>query len=104
MISATDKEMLLSQVSTLTEAMLKKASDEQWSALPELQKKRSELLVHIFPIKDNEVSTKCRSLLEKIIEYNQQLEHTCRDAQLNLQLELQNLNKNRKAVAAYQSS
>lgn len=101
---AAEKATLLRQAAELTSAMLQMAEARQWSGLPELQQKRAELLQQIFPISEAEQLDDCRILLESMIEQNQQLEHCCREAQQALQVELSGLNKNRKAVAAYQSS
>lgn len=95
---------LLQQAAHLTEDMLSKASNQKWSALPELQNQRAELLRQVFPWQEAEQTEVCRTLLEQLIDSNHRLETVCREAQQDLQIELSGLNKNRKAVAAYQSS
>lgn len=96
--------MQLRQAVDLTRAMLQMAQDRKWSALPEMQQKRAALLEQIFPLGEDQQTLDTRALLESMIADNQQLEQICRDAQQTLRLELSDLNKNRKAVAAYQSS
>ncbi len=97
-------DMQLRQAVDLTRAMLEVAQARKWSALPEMQQKRAELLEQIFPLDEAQRTPESRALLESMIADNQKLEHLCRDAQQTLRLELSDLNKNRKAVAAYQSS
>lgn len=101
---AIDQLMQLKQAADLTRAMLEMAQDKKWSVLPEMQQKRAALFEQIFPLTEAGQTDECRTMLQTMIENNQQLEQICRDAQQALQVELSGLNKNRKAVAAYQSS
>jgi hypothetical protein len=99
-----DKLALLQQAAVLTETMLHQAQSGEWSELPSQQEQRAALLTNIFPLAEDEQTERCRQLMISMIDHNQQLEALCRQAQQALQLELSGLNKNRKAVAAYQSS
>lgn len=99
-----DKLALLQQAVTLTQTMLLQAQAGEWSELATQQEQRAAILVSIFPLAEDEQTERCRQLIMSMIEHNQKLEALCRQAQQALQLELSGLNKNRKAVAAYQSS
>jgi hypothetical protein len=99
-----DKLALLQQAAALTETMLHQAQSGEWSELALQQEQRAAMLVSIFPLAEDEQSERFRELMMAMIDHNQQLEALCRQAQQALQLELSGLNKNRKAVAAYQSS
>jgi hypothetical protein len=101
---ADDALIPLRQAVDLTRAMLEMAQDHHWSSLPEMQQKRTLLLEQIFPLEEAQRTSQNRTLMETMIADNQQLERVCREAQQTLRLELSDLNKNRKAVAAYQSS
>jgi hypothetical protein len=101
---AGDKLVLLQQAVALTEAMLRDAEAENWSQLATQQEQRDALLATVFPLAEGEHSEAYRPLILSMIDTNQKLESVCRQAQQSLRLELQGLNKNRKAVAAYQSS
>lgn len=101
---ADNAVMQLRQAADLTRAMLEMAQEQTWSALPDMQQKRTLLLEQIFPLEQAQRTQQNRALMEKMINDNQQLERLCREAQQTLRLELGELNKNRKAVAAYQSS
>lgn len=100
----SDKLALLQQAAALTEAMLHQAQSGEWSELASRQEQRAAMLISIFPLAEDEQTERCRELMMSMIDHNQQLEALCRQAQQALQLELSGLNKNRKAVAAYQSS
>lgn len=102
-MSATKLERL-KQAAKLTDAMLLNAQSERWSELPSQQQEREALFLDIFPLDAVERTDDFRQIILTMIEQNQQLETVCRQAQKSLQLELSGLNKNRKAVAAYQSS
>jgi hypothetical protein len=99
-----NKVTQLKRAADLTSTMLQMAEDGQWSGLSEFQKQRTELLEQCFPLEADQQTANARVLIETMIQQNQQLEQLCRKAQQSLQLELQSLNKNRKAVAAYQSN
>lgn len=101
---AADPLTQLKQAADLTQAMLETAQQEKWSVLPEMHQKRAVLFEQIFPLSEAGQTDECRAILQTMIENNQQLEQICREAQQALQVELSGLNKNRKAVAAYQSS
>jgi hypothetical protein len=101
---ADNKLALLKQAVTLTETMLRHAEAGEWSELATHQEQRATLLASIFPLSEGEQSESYRSLIMTMIELNQKLEILCRQAQQTLQLELRGLNKNRKALAVYQSS
>lgn len=101
---ADNKLALLKQAVTITEIMLRHAEASEWSELSTHQEQRASLLTSIFPLPEDEQSESYRPLIMTMIELNQKLEMLCRQAQQTLQLELRGLNKNRKAVAAYQSS
>lgn len=94
----------LKRAADLTSTMLQMAEAGQWSGLSEFQKQRTEFLQQCFPLEADQQTADVRVVIETMIEQNQQLEQLCRKAQQSLQLELQSLNKNRKAVAAYQSN
>ena len=94
----------LQQALDLTGLMHALADAENWSGLPKLQQQRAELLAAVFPLDAAGDIEKIRPLLEQLIEQNHSLEQKCRQAQQCLQIELQGLNKNKKAVAAYHAS
>lgn len=98
------KLIQLKRAADLTSTMLQMAEAGQWSGLSEFQKQRTDLLQQCFPLDAEQQTLDVRAVVETMIEQNQQLEQLCRQAQQSLQTELQGLNKNRKAVAAYQSS
>jgi len=95
----------LKQVLQLTTQMDEQAQAEKWSTLPPLQVQRDELLSHIFPLKEQaDDSAEFRQILRHVIDLNEQLEKRCRYLHQNLRLQMSGLNKNKKAVAAYQST
>ena len=94
----------LQRAADLTSTMLQMAEARQWSGLSAYQVERTELLQQSFPLEPGQQTENSRILIENMIQQNQQLEQLCRDAQQSLQTELRGLNKNRKAVAAYQSN
>jgi hypothetical protein len=98
------KLALLQQAASLTEEMLHQAEASEWSELASKQEQRAALLADIFPLPDYEQTESSRQLILGMIDHNQKLETLCRQGQQALQLELRGLNKNRKAMAAYQSS
>lgn len=99
-----DKLIQLKRAADLTSTMLQMAEAGQWSALPDFQKQRAELLQQSFPLEAEQQTVEVRGVVEVMIEQNQQLELLCRKAQQALQTELTGLNKKRRAVAAYQSN
>jgi hypothetical protein len=94
----------LKQALHLTNTMYQQAQAENWSALPDLQQQRHVLLDAVFPVDAADNIDAIRPLLEQMIAMNQQLETCCKNARQALHVELNGLNKNKKAVAAYHSN
>lgn len=100
----TSKLASLEQALQLTYTMYQQAQEENWSALPELQQQRTDLLETVFPVDETDNISAIRPLLEQMIAMNQQVETSCKNARQAFQVELADLNKNKKAVAAYHAS
>jgi len=84
--------------------MQKKADTELWDEMIDLQQQRQPLFDAIFPLMDDESSDEIRTMLESIIEINNKLEQQCEQQKQVVKLQLQGMNKNKKAVNAYQST
>ena len=84
--------------------MQQKADAELWDEMSELQQQRQPLFAAIFPIADAESSNEIRTILETIIALNNKLEKQCEQQKQVVQLQLQGMNKNKKAVNAYQAT
>lgn len=84
--------------------MQDKADAELWDEMIELQQQRQPLFDTTFPITEAENTEEIRVMLESIIELNNKLEQQCEKQKQAVQLQLQGMNKNKKAVNAYQST
>jgi hypothetical protein len=93
----------LIKVTQLTEFMLQKADDEQWDELTKLEKHRASLLKAIFPIEQAQQQAELTQQLETLIKLNTKLEAQCKQNKQRLQLQIQGVSNNKKAIKAYQS-
>ncbi len=94
----------LNQALELTKLMQEKAQQADWDELNQLELKRQDLLAIIFPLKDSEVSANFSVGLQHLITLNSELQQFCQQKKHDLQLEIQGLNSNKKAINAYQSA
>ena len=94
------KYQALSEVLTLSESMLKKAEADLWEELIELEQQRQLLIESTFPI-DNAAENE-RTILQKIVELNKQLERQCITAKKEVQQQLLASSGKKKAMSAYQ--
>ena len=84
--------------------MQQKADTELWDEMIDLQLQRQPLFDAIFPISEDESIEEVRLILEALIELNNKLEQQCEQQKQAVQLQLQGMNTNKKAVNAYQST
>ncbi len=101
-MTSTSLEDLV-KVTQLTEFMLKKADEEQWDELTKLEQHRSSLLKAIFPIEQTQHQAELTQQLETLIILNTKLEAQCKENKQRLQLQIQGVSNNKKAIKAYQS-
>jgi len=97
-----ENRLALKSVLLLTQTMGKKAEDNQWDDLVDLEQQRQQLIETIFPLEPTDEES--RSILEQIVELNNRLESLCRNAKTEVQEQLQGFNSNKKAMNAYQLS
>ena len=88
----------------MTVQMKSKSEKELWDDVVEIEQQRRQLITVIFPLDDAGNTPEFRALLAKLIESNTQLEQYCKQQKQTLQLELQGMNKNKKALNAYRTS
>lgn len=93
----------LEQAAELTQLMQQQAEQANWDAVTEFEQQRQLIFKSIFPVNENEVSADLRQTLEKLINLNAELQRFCQQKKQDLQLEMQGLNKNKKAINAYKS-
>lgn len=93
------KDKTLSKVLDLSESMLKKAQAELWEELIELEQQRKLLIESTFPIQ-NEAQNE-RTILQKIVELNKQLERQCIIAKNQVQQQMLASSGKKKAMSAY---
>jgi ferritin-like metal-binding protein YciE len=98
-----DKAAAFKQLLELTEQMYQAAQNEQWASIAELHIKRIPLIEKVFPLESHEQHPALIPPMEKLVQLNEQVEAICKDARQSLQLELAGMNKNKKAVSAYQT-
>jgi CRISPR/Cas system CMR-associated protein Cmr1 (group 7 of RAMP superfamily) len=103
-VSTLKKLQLLEQVIQLTQAMQLKADDALWDEIADIQQQRQTLFDEIFPITSTENSDEIRQILTKVVEKNNHLEKQCQQQKQTVQLQLQGLTSNKKAVNAYQTT
>jgi len=101
---AVAKLQQLSQAMDLTNQMQKLAEQEEWDQIMELDKQRQGLFSQIFPLSRVDVSIDFQQKLQHLLQLNNQLEQFCKSKKQDLQLQMQGLNKNKKAINAYQST
>jgi hypothetical protein len=94
------KYKTLSKILALSESMLKKAQAELWEELIELEQQRQLLIESTFPI-ENEAQNE-RTILQKIVELNKQLERQCIIAKNQVQQQMLASSGKKKAMSAYQ--
>jgi len=94
----------LNQAMDLTKQMQALAEKAEWDQIIELDKQRQGLFSQIFPLNNANVSADFQQKLQYLIELNKQLEKFCASQKRDLQLQMQGLNKNKKAINAYQST
>ncbi len=104
LLENNEKLTLLAQVLELTQAMQQKADLELWDEMIELQQQRQPFFDKVFPITESTDIDKLRSTVEEILELNTKLEQQCDKQKQTIQLQLKGMNKNKKAVNAYQST
>lgn len=99
-----DSSALLKQAIEITDAMQQKADEALWEELVEMEQQREQLLQQALPLAPSDnANEQLRSLIVTLADKNSQLEQVCNQAKQEIQTHLQTLNKNKKAVSAYQS-
>jgi hypothetical protein len=101
---SVSKLQQLSDAMDLTNQMQALAEKAQWEQIIQLDKQRQDLFSQIFPLNNVDVSSGFQEKLHDLVELNNQLETFCASQKQDLQLQMQGLNKNKKAINAYQST
>ena len=90
---------ILKQALLITQDMQDKAHTESWEDIIPLERQRQRLLDTVFPIE--QADDRLREILEMIVKLNNTIEHQCREAKGELQKQLTDMNKNKRAMSAY---
>jgi hypothetical protein len=98
-VNKNEKRMALQQVLQMTLDMQHNAQSESWDDVINVEQQRKALLDKVFPIEtfDAELS----ALIEQIRDLNNLIEAQCSKAKGELQKELSDMNKNKRAMNAY---